>query len=97
MTVGPSNGSNSSPSSMYRIHHGTLMATTGLQEDGRMFAKAILQSFATSDYDPSVEEIAKAGAFFQHELTLDVGISDEGTSLEVLYALVFRYIGMALK
>ena len=90
MTVGPSNG----PSSVYRIHHGTLMATTGLQGDGRMFAKAILQSFATSDYDPSVEEIAKAGASFQHELTFMggarplgvmstfVGISDEGTSLE---------------
>ena len=94
----PSSTTTSTSPSVYRVHHGTLMATTGLQGDGRMFAKAILQSFASQSQEeqlyPSVEEIAKAGASFQHELTFMggarplgimstfVGISDDGTSLE---------------
>lgn len=62
-----------SPQVVHRIHHGTLMATTGLQGDGRALAKALIETFASQHEEemlPSVEEIARTGASFQHELTL---------------------------
>lgn len=65
-----------SPEVVHRIHHGTLMATTGLQGDGRTLAKALIQTFASEHEEellPSVEEIARVGSSFQHELTLRGG------------------------